>query len=79
MAPEEICLAPFEGVFYRGLITAVQGQKATVYFVDYGNTEQVEVTQVSVISLEILKALQCVQIILDSFNYVELIHLLCHC
>ncbi|XP_037089736.1 tudor domain-containing protein 1-like [Pollicipes pollicipes] len=40
VAAGEICLAPFEDVYYRGVITGVEGQLATVYFVDYGNTER---------------------------------------
>ena len=46
VAVDEICLAPFEGVYYRGLISAISGQTATVYFVDYGNTEKIDASEV---------------------------------
>ncbi|KAF0291965.1 Tudor domain-containing protein 1 [Amphibalanus amphitrite] len=63
VAPEELCLAPFEGVYYRGLITAVDGQTVTVFFVDYGNTERVNVSELVECPMSLVdlpaQAIQC--------------------
>ena len=39
-----VCSA-FDHIWYRAVVTAVEGGQATVYYVDYGNTEQVPATE----------------------------------
>jgi len=36
-----LCIAPYEGQYFRAKIAAVRGNEAQVYFVDYGNSEVV--------------------------------------
>ena len=40
------CLAPFDGTFYRGVVTERAGDAASVHFIDYGNTETVPAAEV---------------------------------
>ncbi|XP_014478410.1 PREDICTED: maternal protein tudor-like isoform X3 [Dinoponera quadriceps] len=59
------CVAQYEEdlKWYRAVIKSVEGNNATVKFIDYGNTESVDFTKIKVIREEFLKlpmqAVQC--------------------
>lgn len=59
------CIAQYEEdlKWYRAVINSVEGKNATVKFIDYGNTESVDLTKIKVIREEFLKlpiqAVQC--------------------
>ncbi|XP_052866065.1 uncharacterized protein LOC128272319 [Anopheles cruzii] len=38
----DILLAPFSGEYYRAVVNSVEGKGANVFFVDFGNSEQLE-------------------------------------
>ncbi|XP_066142452.1 tudor domain-containing protein 1-like isoform X2 [Euwallacea fornicatus] len=41
-----MCLATYEEVWYRAIVTEKKGNKREVMFVDYGNTEEVDVSHI---------------------------------
>ncbi|XP_066262250.1 tudor domain-containing protein 1-like isoform X2 [Euwallacea similis] len=41
-----MCLATYEDVWYRAIVTEKKGDKREVMFVDYGNTEEVDVSHI---------------------------------
>jgi len=44
-----IVLAPYEELYYRGKVKAVDANFATIFFIDYGNMERVDVSRLRVI------------------------------
>ena len=61
--PGQLCLALFSGDYYRGRILEVSGKSCRVYFIDFGNTDLVNCSNMKVIPTNLLtpsaQAIQC--------------------
>lgn len=52
-----LCLAPFQGEFYRARVESISGQKTSVFFVDYGNIQEFVISDLILISKESLHSI----------------------
>ena len=41
-----MCIAPYENMWYRARIRTVLGDRVRVFYVDYGNTETVRISEI---------------------------------
>ena len=41
-----MCIAPYESMWYRARIHTVLGDRVRVFYVDYGNTETVRISEI---------------------------------
>ena len=41
-----MCIAPYESMWYRARIRTVLGDRVRVFYVDYGNTETVRISEI---------------------------------
>ena len=52
---DEILIAPYKGIYYRGKVTSVDGNQVDVRFVDYGDKAKVKISDCKELSEAIKK------------------------